>query len=220
MLSDKYYPFFISFINFCYRFLNILIHHFRTIVISDHKLLKELFTNTNSTGRVQNAILTLFGKNRGVVNSQGPVWEEQRRFTVRKLRDMGLHRSSIENIMLEELKSLLNLFERYAHKKEVLPDEKMMFTGAVVNSLWSLVAGDRSEWDGPVEPEILKLATQFFIALGRIARSGLFFAPGLRYIAPKLMGWTGYVRASEEFQQIVHAKVNSHLKNHDANNLV
>jgi len=187
--------------------------------MSDYKLVKQVLSNSASAGRPQNPVVCFFGEDRGLVNSEGPTWNEQRPFTVRKLREMGLFKSSIENIILEEVKATLKVFQRYADKDKLISDKEMMFNGAVVNALWALVAGERHDWDGPVQPKILTVSQDLLKNVNRMGMTGLFFAPGLRHIAPKLTGWTALVNSVADFKKIMDDTVNKHTKNHDSNNL-
>jgi len=133
---------------------------------------------------------------------------------------MGLLKSSIESWILEEVKSMLNLFERSASTKKPISDDEMMFTGAVVNSLWAIVAGERNEWDGPVQPQILKKSEELFKAINRVTVTGLAFASGLRLVAPGFTGWTEIVKVVEEMKKLINVTVQKHFLNYDPDNLV
>lgn len=84
--------------------------------------------------------------------SEGAHWEAQRRFTLRKLRDFGFAKSAMEGMILEEANSMLNWFEKRLDKPI---SGNRIFNGAVVNSLWSIMSGEREEWDAPQPPKIL-----------------------------------------------------------------
>ncbi|ODM87783.1 Cytochrome P450 2J2 [Orchesella cincta] len=80
------------------------------VFVSDSKLVKELFSHVNSTGRASNPVTHYFGRGNGI--SQGHAWEAQRTFTIRKLRDVGILKSSSEEFLMEGAKALVNFFER------------------------------------------------------------------------------------------------------------
>ncbi|CAL8101986.1 unnamed protein product [Orchesella dallaii] len=186
-----------------------------TIILNDHKLVKELLADNATAGRSENPVITAFSKGHGIINVDGPTWEEQRRFTIRKLRDIGLLKSTIESKILEEVKSLLNVFERNVGKPM---SENRMFNGAVVNTLWAIVSGERHEWDAPVEPEILKKTDELITAVSRIALTGLIFAPVMRHIVPKWSGWTDWTNSILNLKKVVDVTVVSHTEKHDPNN--
>jgi len=188
-------------------------------VISDHNFLKALLSDNASAGRPRNPIFNALGEDRGLLNTEGPMWEEQRRFTVRKLRDMGLFKSSIENITLEEVKTTLKHFELYANKGDPISDKQMMFNGAVINTLWAIVAGERHDWDGPVPLHVLTVVDDLIKNMNRMAVIGLYFVPGLRHIAPGFTGWKAYVNCVVDLKKLIDDTVAKHTDNHDPNNL-
>ncbi|CAG7822225.1 unnamed protein product [Allacma fusca] len=65
----------------------------RAYVVTDLKLAKELFNDTAFSARPNNELFHIFSEGPiGVLNSSGKVWLEQRRFTLRHLRDFGFVR--------------------------------------------------------------------------------------------------------------------------------
>jgi len=110
---------------------------------------------------------------------------------------------------------MLKLFERHAGNKKTISDDGMMFTGAVVNRQWAIVAGERNEWDGSVQLQILKVGEQLFNAISRVTVTGLLFFHGLRHVGPKLSGWTELVKTVEALKKLIYAKVENHFENHD-----
>ncbi|ODM89554.1 Methyl farnesoate epoxidase [Orchesella cincta] len=182
-----------------------------TIVVNDSKLVKELFSNASSTGRPSNPILRVFGGGLGIVQAQGNTWEAQRRFTLRKLRDVGVLKSSIEGFLVEEASTLIKYLERNVGKSI---SGKGLFNGPVVNSLWRIVSGETNDWDSPVKPEILKRAEN----CTRTVSSGLMFAPFLRHIAPGFFGWTEWVKSLQSYSELTNQAIENHARNLDPNN--
>ncbi|ODM89470.1 Cytochrome P450 2J5 [Orchesella cincta] len=152
-----------------------------TIVLNDPKLVKELFSNPNSTGRAPDPILHILGRGSGIIISQGHIWESQRRFTLRKLRDVGVLKSSIDGFLMEEVTTMINFFMRNVG---IPLSGTGLFNGPIVNALWRIVAGETNDWTLPDKPEILKSAERLMESLNQTVKSGLFFAPPLRHIAP------------------------------------
>ena len=46
------------------------------------------------------------------VLSHGQEWSEQRRFTMKTLRDLGFGKSQMEDVMLEEVEKLVSLLSK------------------------------------------------------------------------------------------------------------
>ncbi|ODM87642.1 Cytochrome P450 2F2 [Orchesella cincta] len=185
-----------------------------TIILNDPKLIKELFSDINSTGRPDNLITDYLSGRNGIVQGQGPNWECQRRFTLRKLRDFGVLKSSIEASLLEETARLIAFLDKRIGNTI---SGRKLFNGPVVNSLWKLIAGQANDWDSPVKPKILELATSMIEAGNRTVESGLFFASSLRFIAPGYYGWTEWVESVDKFNFLIKKAVQNHAEKLEPN---
>ncbi len=59
----------------------------------------------------------LGGASAGIIMSNGPYWKEQRRFTLRNLRDFGFGKTSREDVIMAEATKLCDAYkEQYAGK--------------------------------------------------------------------------------------------------------
>ncbi|KAJ8882485.1 hypothetical protein PR048_014296 [Dryococelus australis] len=142
---------------------------------------------------------------KGVVFSDGPFWVEQRRFALRHLRDFGFGKTSMDNIMHEEVQELFKVLEA----SEIHPDGPVpfafvicnllftqisrMFNQSIVNLLWTIVSGQRFSYDDEKFQEILTYVYKSF----RLDVPGGILVnvfPFLRFIIPK---WSGYEEAME-----------------------
>ena len=89
----------------------------------------------------------------GVISNDGESWVEQRRFTLRNLRDFGFGKNSMENIVMEEVQTVIN----WMKKKEGQPvtlDRK--FSLSVLNALWNIMTGERYDHNDPELSHILE----------------------------------------------------------------
>ena len=109
--------------------------YFRVVVLNDYKLIRDAFKEDVFSGRptlkmleVRNQgvkrgtfmkillfiqaedefVLTHFRLYSGLVCSEGREWNEQRKFTLRQLRDLGLGKKTTESLVLEELEELVS----------------------------------------------------------------------------------------------------------------
>jgi hypothetical protein len=72
----------------------------------------------------------------------GQFWQEQRRFTMRHLRDLGFGKTSIEDQMMGEVGDLIKDIENKSQSdKDRVVDLKGIFQVSVVNILWAIIAG-------------------------------------------------------------------------------
>jgi len=92
----------------------------------------------------------------GLIRSEGESWEQLRRFTLRQLRDFGFGKNSMELLIMEEVKEILNWMKSMEGKPIGGIKEKMSL--AVVNSLWTIISGERLKHD---DPALLALTSGF-----------------------------------------------------------
>lgn len=82
---------------------------------------------------------------------------EQRRFVLRKLRDFGFGKHSLESFIMAEVQE----FMKWMKEREGLPTAvDHRFTLATVNALWTLIAGERQDQDDPIINEIIRRANE------------------------------------------------------------
>ena len=74
----------------------------------------------------------------GLIFSQGPLWQQQRRFTVRHLRDLGFGKTSIENQIIDEISELIQeMTDTASSNADGKVDFKGLFSVSVINILWA-----------------------------------------------------------------------------------
>lgn len=78
----------------------------------------------------------------GVFFTQGPFWRDERRFTLRHLRDFGFGRrfGELELDIEEELRQLIEMIKngpKYPHEKELFNDDGMVLCPNVFFSMAS-----------------------------------------------------------------------------------
>ena len=77
---------------------------------------------------------------------QGNYWREQRRFTLRNLRDFGFGKASMESALNEEVQKLIE-FMRPKMNQPLSLGKPMSIT--TLNALWSILTGEKLELDDP-----------------------------------------------------------------------
>jgi len=61
--------------------------------------------------------------------------------------------------------------------------------------------------------------SNLFRTLNRVTSTGLLFAPSLRYIIPKLSGWTDFIKENSKFSKLMDETAAKHKENHDPENV-
>ena len=95
--------------------------------------------------------------------TDGVFWQEQRRFTLRHLRDLGFGRSSSENVIEEEINELLDeLRASAASNVDGIVDMKGVFSVSIVNILWAIIGGERFKRNDAKFIKLLDTIEEFF----------------------------------------------------------
>ena len=85
------------------------------------------------------------------------MWQEQRRFTLRHLRDLGFGKSELEDQIINEVDELLSDIQSIvASNPNGVLDLNGIFTVPVINTLWFTVAGTRYSRNDPKLSKLLK----------------------------------------------------------------
>ena len=80
------------------------------VIIQNFNLAKDLFAKEEYCGRAldyhENYIRGSNGTSLGIVKSEGTIWQEQRRFTVKNLKDLGFGKHKLEPVIQDEVQYL------------------------------------------------------------------------------------------------------------------
>ena len=94
------------------------------------------------------------GKVPGVIFTQGKFWTEQRRFTLRVLKDFGFGKASMEDTIMDEVEKLCDEVRKFAGKPFNLQRRVNI---SVLNALWSLLVGEKFQLHDPKLLEIVEV---------------------------------------------------------------
>ena len=140
------------------------------IVLSDYELVKEAFKSEHLTDRPPFKPFNEFregfenphlnGSTPGIALSNGIYWQEQRRFALRNLRDLGFGKTSMEDLLLEEANKLCRLLST---KENMDLDLTTMLNLSIVNAVWFIISGEKMELEDPRLNELATLINDFGI---------------------------------------------------------
>jgi len=120
-----------------------------TIYISDIELVKKVYKMEEGSGRPSSKTFSKLrfgeddGKNRGLLLSSEEEWKEQRRFSLRTLKDMGFGKASMEDSINCEVQKLIDLLSAEHVGKPT--DLRALLNVSIVNALWVLMSGESLE---------------------------------------------------------------------------
>ena len=112
-----------------------------TVFITDYQLIKKAMNHPDFSDRPEFYIFEFASRGfKGLVGSKGELWQEQRRFALRHLRDLGMGKSSIEVHVQREVLDLIQSLKKTLGQPIDLNNSLNI---AVTNIVWALVAGKR-----------------------------------------------------------------------------
>ena len=85
--------------------------------------------------------------------TDGEVWQEQRRFTLRHLRDFGFGKNRMEALIMEEVNEFISWLKTQ-ETASISMEHK--FELSVLNSLWRITTGTRIKPDDQKSLEMFK----------------------------------------------------------------
>ena len=135
------------------------------IVIQDFNLAKELFAREEFCGRPatfhDKYIRGEDGYCLGIVTTMDSYWQDQRRFTLKHLKDLGFGRKKLETIIHEEIKCLIDdLIINSRNSKDVLISSTFNFP--IINILWQIVASKKYDPELPESKEMMSKVSRLF----------------------------------------------------------
>ncbi|KAJ4434996.1 hypothetical protein ANN_23568 [Periplaneta americana] len=153
-----------------------------------------------------------FGKKLGVFFSDGPFWVEQRRFTLRHLRDFGFGKKSMEGFILDEVEDTLS----YMKELKVM-QVTGLFSVPTLNVLWGMIAGTRYDRNDERLKDLLNRLTMNFRS-GNPTGGIINIFPILMTIAPGLSGFTKFKETLVNLQNYIGLSIKEHEQTLDQNN--
>ena len=136
------------------------------LVIQNFNLAKDLFAREEFSGRGTpskfhlNYIRGKNGQPLGIVSTTGSIWQEQRRFALRHLKDLGFGKQKLDVIIQDETKYLIDDIILKSNDGDLLFDE--IFNFPIINILWQIVASKRYDANLPKNKRMMENVTEFF----------------------------------------------------------
>ncbi|KAF3425766.1 hypothetical protein E2986_10061 [Frieseomelitta varia] len=183
----------------------------KVVIISTHDLVKKVLLQQEFNGRPDGFFFRVraFGKRKGILFTDGPMWSQCRRFTMRHLKNFGLGQSIMEKQLIVEAENLTNYLRHISAKGPV--SMHTVFDIAVLNSLWCMFAGHRFDYGNEKLVEILETvhdAFRLMDTMGGIVSQ----MPFLRFIVPELSGYNDLMRILQKLWSFLDEEINIHEK--------
>lgn len=167
----------------------------RIIIVSGRSAIREVLTREEFDGRPDGFLFRLrtFRKRLGIVFTDGPFWQEQRRFSLKHLRNFGFGRRDMEDHITLEAKELVaNLRSKINEPLEM----HQAFDISVLNVLWAMLAGERFHLGDKRLEELLNISHGVFRLID-MSGGMLNQMPFLRFLIPEQSGFNHHIRSLE-----------------------
>ncbi|XP_015905318.1 cytochrome P450 18a1 [Parasteatoda tepidariorum] len=186
------------------------------VVINGPKSIKEVFVNRSDefNGRPPDCnVLEWISNGLGLIQEEGQVWKEHRRFFLHTVKNYGFGKIELEEVIHEEIKTLLD--DMRATRGD--PTDFDIPMAYAVNSVISHVLFRRKH-DKDFFPKLIDA----FHHLLEIFSSHRFLLVGFvfRYIAIQFFSWSSEIRRARTFARKVYRDIiDDHIYNYDPNHL-
>ncbi|XP_047486302.1 cytochrome P450 2L1-like [Penaeus chinensis] len=184
------------------------------IFLCDYRTIKAAFAKLEFTDRPDFYSFDIFNEftKTGVINTNGLLWQNNRRFALRHLRDLGMGKTRLEEAIQHEAVCLVEDFERHAGRPAPLP---WSINVAVLNVIWQMVASRRYDVNDIEIQEFNKLVNS---SLEDFQGNVIWFdlMPWLIPIVPHFVKkWMGVAQIADKADVLLE-KMMEQVKEHQA----
>ena len=167
------------------------------VIIQDIDLCRDLFARDEFSMRtpIASPEVNVRGyKDRilGIAESSGKLWQEQRRFALKHLRDFGFGKQSLDSVIQDEANYVIDKLIEESRRSKIKHNVRMdgNFNIPVVNVLWRIIASHRNDPESEENKQFME-------------RLGKFFSKGMHPI--EMVPYVGYIRPYNERERNVFA---------------
>lgn len=189
------------------------------IFSNDYKLVKEAFSRFEFTDRPDWETFKFFEDPAvGIGSSSGALWHNNRRFTLRQLRDLGMGKSRLVEVVQEQTLKLREALSINAGTPGRIPHQLMV---TVINVIWQMVASTQFDAEDKKLQKFAKDMENFVLLSNRLAFKD--FMPWLQNVMPeflfkRLINYHGMADMKERFFRYFYEEIESHRATLDPNN--
>jgi len=201
----------------------IRIFHMNVVHVGDFSTLRHLFNHPEMQDRMSDVFKHNLMEERmvthdkgmpGVIMSDGVVWTEQRRFTLRTLRDFGFGKIGMEEIISEEVEMF---FEEIKKTMGEPFDFMNKFNLPILNALWRVLVGQRFEYDDPTFRSLIDKITSWFKRAADPSTVFIHAFPWVAKIYPKFMERDKTIAINHEIMEMMKNIIKEHEESLDPN---
>ena len=152
----------------------------------------------------------------GILFASGETWRQNRRFTMRALRDHGFGKKTAETFILEETQYLI---EHLKKGKSIVNNFNELFTMMSLNVVWQMAAGERFNYDEGGMTKLLQFMQSINEILWELTFSPLTPMPFLKNLPPYSKVVEKAHSKMNSLRQFYRDTIKSHQSTFDANSI-
>ncbi|KAJ9590643.1 hypothetical protein L9F63_016314 [Diploptera punctata] len=151
------------------------------VFLSDHKIIREAFRREEFTGRPHTEFINILG-GYGIINSDGRLWKDQRRFLHERLRQFGMKyigagKEHMECRIMGEVETCL---KHLANQKGSPTDLNPILSMSISNVICAIMMSVRFQHDDSRFNKFMDLIEEGFKLFGSL--EAINFIPAMRYM--------------------------------------
>lgn len=184
------------------------------VVVNSAKTLKEFLSSDDLIGRPDGEFYRsrTWGERLGVLLTDSELWKEQRRFSLRHLRDFGFGRRDMSGMIEEETANMVDYLKQQillSNIENLECDMENIFNIHVLNTLWTMLAGIRYNNNDRELKYLQQVLSELF---ERAHMFGALFShfPILRIVAPEYSGYNTYLKAHLPIWDFLNKELEKH----------
>ncbi|KAB0792123.1 hypothetical protein PPYR_14084 [Photinus pyralis] len=191
----------------------------RVVFVCGPKEYREFSSREEFNGRPNTIFYTCrtWGKPRGVLFTDGEFWEEQRAFIMKHLKEFGMGKKSMSDMIEGECQAMLNDIGRKIDDGggECVLRVDNMFGVYVLNTLWTMLSSRKHSPDDKQVKHLQHLITDL---VSNVHMDGALFShfPILRYICPQYSGYSNFVKIHQQILEFVRGEVEECKRSFDS----
>ncbi|XP_069684414.1 cytochrome P450 18a1 isoform X2 [Periplaneta americana] len=188
------------------------------VVLSDHKMIREAFRKEEFTGRPHTEFINILG-GYGIINSDGRLWKEQRRFLHERLRQfgmkyMGAGKEHMETRIMGEVESFLKTLTR---QQGTPTDLNPVLSMAISNVICAIMMSVRFEHNDNRFKRFMNLIDEGFRLFGSLET--INFIPAMRYMPGFQSTRKKLAKNRIEMAKFFQETVDNHRETFDPSNI-
>lgn len=187
------------------------------IVVSGIENIKKFSALPELDGRPNGFFFRIrsFGKRLGIVFTDGLFWEEQRNFSVKALKLLGLGKLSMVEHIEREAKELVIALQKGEKNVVVVQGEDTnLFDISVMNVMWTIMRGKRFELHDECLVNLMEMVHKNFKIID-MSGGLLSQLPWIRFVAPTLSGYRTTVETMKPLWQFLDENIQQIFSNYD-----